>query len=717
MSYINKVFAFPGKKRCRFLHDEVQRALVWFYDIDVERGYPFALTRPQFCELLATSKAIEIPDPWISQMLNEAHLTDAERSRIEKLWGAIQPLLFQMPEILIKRYRGKYIAEVVKNGGLTSPTVLGALRLCWQKGLIKAALRPNYRACGAPGKRRISLIKLGRPRSDGTVGVNASAWLDLMAKYWKKSYLNMGKATLRGAYERFKDEAVKKQSGGSADFGAYEERYNKLVLPTLGEFIYQFNVHFSSVQVLLAKKGWRHFNSNVRPILKSARGEVRGIGFRYVIDATVADVHIVSRLDRNRVVGRPTVYFITDVATRMIVGFYVGLEPPSYQAAMLALLNVFEDKVALCARYGIPIPADMWPNAPTCYALLSDGGELIAKAADGLVGIIFQDLETAASFRGDAKAVVERLFGIIQFSFGPYIPGYVVKRTTNRGERDPRLDAAYTLDAFRRAIILAIIRANNTPRRDFDGPPEFIEAGTPYIPARLWEAYQEQHLVDAPCLNYDFVARAIRPKKTVKLVRRGVKFSEGVYYYSKDLLAQDWFLPLLQAGGELELAYDSSDMTKVEVWSPLDPTQTFICELTDHSKRFSGYSLSEINALRKRERTNVKEHWQDGKGHNPEAVEAFIAGRQEDLKREQIAARKAEYDASLSNARRTSNIRENRHAEMRLDQKDRKREPIEGEVVREGADSQPELSDDDLYEASLLDQLSISIKKRNTHVD
>lgn len=722
MTIINTVYSFPKKKRYRVLHDESQRALVWLYDIDDPKGFPFSMRRHEFLDLIQAGKAAEIQDPWASQLLQDDQLSDAERKRVNDLWKSVSSLVFDMPRILVRRHRGKIIAEFYKNGGHSRPTLLNGLRLCWAKGLTKSALVPNYSACGAPGKRRISEKKLGRHRtlSHGD-GVNVTDdMLKLMEKHWKESYLKRGRRSLRGAYDRYKAEAIEKYCGASnGDILVFKEKYKQIVLPTFKQFVYWFHRKFNSVDVLKAQKGWNYFNANVRTIINNMRSEVRGIGSRYVLDATTADNYIVSIIDRNRIVGRPTVYLIVDVETRVIVGFYVGLEPPSYEAAMLAMLNVFEDKVALCAKYGIPITPDMWPNAPTCHSLLSDGGEMIGKAADALVGPVIQDLETAPPFRGDAKSVTERSFDTVQIAFGPFTPGHVVKPMGTRGERDPRLGAAYTLFAFTKAIILSIIQANNVERRDFDGSTAVIEAGTPYIPTRLWQYYLNEHLVDTPNLNYDFVARAVRPRKDVKVRRRGVHFGPGLYYYSEELLAQDWFLPMALANGELKAAYDSSDMTEIEVWSPLDPKQTFKCQLTPHSSRFKGCSLSEVNALRRRETTNVYDFHvgEDGQGYDPEAIRAFIAAEQEALKQEQLAARQAEFDPNLSDKKRTDAIRDNRRAELKLDKQRRKQALLEGVAATDHPSQSLYPQELDSHESRLLDKLSESINRSNNDED
>ena len=67
----------------------------------------------------------------------------------------------------------------------------------------------------------------------------------------------------------------------------------------------------------------------------------------FEIDSTVADVHLISSLNRRKVIGRPTIYTVVDRATRMIVGLHVSLYHASWRAARQALANCFMPKKEL----------------------------------------------------------------------------------------------------------------------------------------------------------------------------------------------------------------------------------------------------------------------------------------------------------------------------------------------------------------------------------
>ncbi|MEQ2428995.1 hypothetical protein [Enterocloster hominis (ex Hitch et al. 2024)] len=62
------------------------------------------------------------------------------------------------------------------------------------------------------------------------------------------------------------------------------------------------------------------------------------------MDATEADIYLVSRFDRTAVVGRPNIYMAVDTATQLIAGIYIGLDAGE-TAVMACLANAASDKV------------------------------------------------------------------------------------------------------------------------------------------------------------------------------------------------------------------------------------------------------------------------------------------------------------------------------------------------------------------------------------
>jgi putative transposase len=75
------------------------------------------------------------------------------------------------------------------------------------------------------------------------------------------------------------------------------------------------------------------------------------------IDHTQADILLVSELD-GQVIGRPWLSLALDVASRCVLGFYLGMERPGAATVGLLLTRVVLPKAAWLAKIGVE--AD-WP--------------------------------------------------------------------------------------------------------------------------------------------------------------------------------------------------------------------------------------------------------------------------------------------------------------------------------------------------------------------
>ena len=135
-----------------------------------------------------------------------------------------------------------------------------------------------------------------------------------------------------------------------------------------------------------------------------------GPGSVYQIDATLADIYLVSSLDRTRIIGRPVIYVCIDVFSRIITGICVTLEGPSWLGGMLALDNVMADKIKFCLEYGISLQDDEWPCHHLPEAILADRGEFEGYKANNLVNALGIRIHNTPPYRADWKGIVERHF-------------------------------------------------------------------------------------------------------------------------------------------------------------------------------------------------------------------------------------------------------------------------------------------------------------------
>ena len=159
------------------------------------------------------------------------------------------------------------------------------------------------------------------------------------------------------------------------------------------------------------------------------------------------------------IIGRPVIYIVVDVFSGKIVGLYMGLEGPSYEGARLALLNTFLSKDEYLKRFGLDEELS-WDAHHIPVSVMADRAELLSNDARGLTTGLGIAIDIAPSYRPDFKGLVERKFGVLNDTVIHFMPGAVLKRNRERGERHYALDGIYNLYEFTRIIIREAIYFN-----------------------------------------------------------------------------------------------------------------------------------------------------------------------------------------------------------------------------------------------------------------
>ena len=80
------------------------------------------------------------------------------------------------------------------------------------------------------------------------------------------------------------------------------------------------------------------------------------------MDEVEVDLSLVSVDDPKRVVGRPVVYVMLDLYTRLIVAVSIGFDNNSVLGFTNCLMNLADDKVEYCKKYGLTITENIWPS-------------------------------------------------------------------------------------------------------------------------------------------------------------------------------------------------------------------------------------------------------------------------------------------------------------------------------------------------------------------
>ncbi|MDZ8035392.1 Mu transposase C-terminal domain-containing protein [Nostoc sp. DedSLP04] len=531
-------------------------------------------------------------DPYAGLLRPENSILQNHLNRRDRAWEVISPLVERNTELMFNpRDRGPLVEATAQSTGCIKKTIYNYLRRYWQGGQTRNALLPLFDRCGGKGKeRKPSNFKRGRPSKlskamEISIGVNVD---DEIKKYFhrgiKAFYENRQGRTLKDAFqltlEKFFHQGYAMQNGILVPMLPPATE-----LPTFAQFRYWYEKERDITQEKISREGKRRFNSRYRYVLGDSTQIAYGPGSVYQIDATIGDIYLVSSLDRNRIIGRPVIYFVIDTFSRLITGFSVSLEGPSWLGAMLALENVTADKVAFCKEYDIDINESDWPSHLLPEAILADRGELEGYNANNLVNVLDIGVSNTPPYRADWKGIVERNFRLSNDKMIRWIPG-AVHRKRERGDHDYRLDAILDLRQFRQLIINCILDHNKEHRMDWYRMDEFMiqEYVDPY-PIELWYWGVQNRSGHLRQIAPDIVRLNLLPTDEASVTYQGIYY-KGLYYTCELALREQWFVKArVNRRWKIPIAYDPRRLDII--YLRLDDSRKLEpCQLIETQKTF-----------------------------------------------------------------------------------------------------------------------------------
>ena len=437
--------------------------------------------------------------------------------------------------------------------------------------------------------------------------------------------------------------------------------YDVTGLPTARQFRY-WATKDSPMEALTRKRLTpRVYDMTRRPMVGNPTSQALGPASRLQIDATILDVYVRSRRARRLIVGRPTLYVVIDVFSRLIVGIYVGLEPPSWIAAMMAITNAATPKVEFCRSLGIEIEPHEWPAQTVPGSIAGDRGEMIKAGIENMLEQFSVLIANAAPYRGDWKGIVEARFRLIPAIFKPYVPGYVEKDFKQRGARDYRLEAELDLDDVYRVIVRIVLYYNNHHvLRDYVRHPGLTEDNVPSIPLDLWN-WGIANLSGVPRPpQLDRYRFALMPTAEVSMTPQGLLF-EGRLYTCGKAMRENWFAKARDKRFKISISYDKRVTDYIYVHDKTSPAGFDLATLTDRSKNRAGISCWEAAAMDWADKTlhaNKRIDQEVGRADAEAAIERSVRdGRR----------KTSGFLDERSGAAQTAGIRHNRAAELASD--------------------------------------------------
>lgn len=417
---------------------------------------------------------------------------------------------FQISELKVRRYIRQYL----------------------QGGMKLTSLLSKYCNCGGRGKQRNFTDK--RPGKKGVSRIIRNSETIKIFEKMRDRYIT---TKAKKSYTRLYRDMIADNFAKSRVIGgdcitiplSLEE------LPTLRQFVYWIKKNIALSTLLTTRHGEKEVRNKFRPLFSDsiAHLNVKSIGALYEMDEMETDYYLVSRANRNKVIGRAILYLIVDTYSRYIVGCGVGLDNNAWSGAEMALLNMVEDKKAYCSRYGVEIEENQWTVKEVIpqSMIVDNGSEYLSDQFLDLGAATGIQLSFTPPRMGSYKSVVEQKFRQFNNIGTETIPGQIYKEEYGRHHiNNARLD----IKEFTKCVIQFILYHNNTPMNDYPVTKEMYSEGIVLSPQNIWDFCMKKCNALSRITNLEQYRYSLLAKGNAKLTRSGIVFKK-MHYITKDL--------------------------------------------------------------------------------------------------------------------------------------------------------------------------------------
>lgn len=594
MLFQNDIFILHKQKH-RLLYVDSERNTAWTINIEDGQALPQSRIWSEIQRLHAWS-------PPASKLQVPVAGPAALKKRDEAL-ERLGDLIRKTPEIFDPTARSRLLAERAAQVKCSRTSLYKDLRRYWAGGQTPSALLATYHRCGSTagtGRR-------GRRSESGVQPYQLTA-VDHKAfkRIIEKHYLRDGRVKLTQSYQRLLENSYLMVDGNGDSFiRPAGER------PTFRQFEHFLYTRYSLEQRLRSRKGDDDFEREDRAKLGTVLADCLGVGHYYEADATIADVYLVASDEVRQIIGKATIYLIRDRKSRLIVGFYIGLENASWMCAMQAILSIAQDKAELCKRYGIEYHAEDWPAHQVFpKAFLADRGELYNKTSTQISDDLAITVANVRAKRPDWKAISESGFKLQRAVLEDGTPGFdPPENAKKRQGKHYEKDASLTLKQFTTTILNFIISYNRSPMRNYPLSLKELADGVVPSPINLWN----HNIVERAGLltRYDeeSVRLALLPRAEATVTEEGILLN-GCLYTCPEAITGGWFIRARRKRFKVLASYDRRLVDAIYVRadgrSPVHP-----CTLTQKSDKYRGFSVAETAALHKLEKALLASGEQD----------------------------------------------------------------------------------------------------------
>lgn len=272
---------------------------------------------------------------------------------------------------------------------------------------------------------------------------------------------------------------------------------------------------------------------------------------RVEIDHTPLDVFVVD--DESFLpLGRPWLTLCVDACTRVILGFHLGFDPPSYSTVARALKHAILPKTYLRALH--PTVKGTWDMYGVMNGIVVDNGpEFHSENLEASCYSLGIDIQYCPRKKPWFKGIVERTLGTLNRGVAHGVPGTTFNSILEKDEYDAVAHATITLRTLREMIHVWIV----------DYYHQRPHKGLGDTPAHAWKLETENTAIRLPTDPKDLDI-ALCKIASRRLTHKGIEIN-NLFYNSHD--ARD-LMYRLGDDKSVIVRYDDEDLGYIQILDP-----------------------------------------------------------------------------------------------------------------------------------------------------
>ena len=368
--------------------------------------------------------------------------------------------------------------------------------------------------------------------------------------------------------------------------------------PTLKQFLNYTRVRVPQEEIDKAKTSAREQRNNKRLLLSDNLQGVMGPGDLWEVDECEIDLSLVSVENPSVTVGRPIVYVMIDVYTRMIVAYSVAFDNNSVLGITNCFLNLLDDKQELCNRFGIQIGANEWPSKILPLRLRSDyGAEYISHAMDTICCKLGVAKELVSPATGSLKGQVEQVFHQIHAAQNSLLEGKGL--IEKRHDSNHHQEAALNIQEFEAVLLTYIVGHNRKYMEKYPLTKDMRQQNVEPCPIDLWKYGVSLNGSPRPITNEVMFRHSLLLPVKASVGRAGITF-KGLFYINlqDEALLRDMYLASTHGKKKLESAcIDPRNISHLYYIREGKLMTASLNYKKTGMKEYEGMTLSEYNAL------------------------------------------------------------------------------------------------------------------------